>query len=145
MGEASGDSRQPRVRVAVRLKAAALLLKASAFDEAMPQLRPLADGTENSPAVVDTMGLCALALPHTMEELTEEQRAVVRLTGKAAWALVSQRPEEASAAYLQLLEQYPNAPGVHYAHALYLIETDLDAALAELETKCRIRRRIGRR
>jgi predicted Zn-dependent protease len=79
------------------------------------------------------MGLCALALPHTMAELTEEQRVVVRLTGKAAWGLVSQRPEESNAAYLQLLAQYPKAPGVHYAHSLYLIETDLDAALAELE------------
>jgi len=132
-GEALGIRGNHEFEVAVRVKAAALLIKESAFDEALPQLRPLADGTENSPQVVETMGLCALAIPHTMNELTDEQRTVVRLAGRAAWELVSQQPKEASADYRQLLDRYPNAPGVHYAHSLFLIETDLSAALAELE------------
>ncbi|HEY1217855.1 MAG TPA: tetratricopeptide repeat protein [Bryobacteraceae bacterium] len=134
-GEELGLRGNHEFELAVRLKAAGLLLRASVFDEAMEQLRPVADGTENSPAVVETMGLCSLAVFRTMEGLSDEQRAVVRLTGKAAWALVSHRPEEAGAAYAELLERYPNQPGVHYAHALYLIETDLPAALAELETE----------
>ena len=132
-GEALGIKGNHDFEAAVRLKAAALLIKDQAFDEALLQLRPLADGSEGTPAMVETMGLCALAVPRPVGELSEEQRAVVRLAGKAAWALVSQQPQEAAAAYRQLLEQYPNASGVHYAHALYLIETDLVAALAELE------------
>jgi tetratricopeptide (TPR) repeat protein len=136
-GESLGIRGNHEFEITVRLKAAALLLKAQAFDEALLQLQPLADGTENSPAVSDTMGLCALAIPHTMEELTEAQRGVVRMAGVAAWALVSHRPEDAESAYRQLLERYPNAPGVHYAHALYLLETDLEAALKELETEVR--------
>ena len=136
-GEALGIKGNHDFEVAVRLKAAVLLIKASAFDEALLQLQPLADTTENSTAVSDTMGLCALAIPHTIEELTAEQRAVVRQAGKAAWALVSHRPEDAEAEYRQLMEQYPNAPGVHYAHALYLVETDLAGALAELEKEVR--------
>jgi tetratricopeptide (TPR) repeat protein len=136
-GEDLGIRGNHEFETAVRLKAAALLLHDQAFDEALLQLQPLADGTENSPAVSDTMGLCALAIPHTMEELTEEQRAVVRMAGIAAWALVSHRPEDAESAYRQLLERYPNAPGVHYAHSLYLMETDLAAALQELEIEAR--------
>jgi tetratricopeptide (TPR) repeat protein len=136
-GESLGIRGNHEFEMTVRLKAAALLLKAQAFDDALLQLQPLADGTENSPAVSDTMGLCALAIPHTMEELTEAQRAVVRMAGIAAWALVSHRPADAESAYRQLLERYPNAPGVHYAHALYLLETDLEAALKELETEVR--------
>jgi len=132
-GEALGIKGNHEFEIAVRLKASGLLLKAQAYDEAMMQLQPLANGTEQSPAIMATMGLCALAIPHTFEELPEGQRELVRLAGKAAWALVSQQPDEASAAYRQLLEQYPNAPGVHYAHALYLMETDLVAALEELE------------
>jgi tetratricopeptide (TPR) repeat protein len=136
-GEVLGIRGNHGFEVAARLKASTLLIKQSAFIEAMEQLRPLADGTENSPPVRETMGLCELALPHTMNELTEEQQAVVRLAGKAAWALVSHQPEEAGEAYRQLLAEYPNAPGVHYAYALYLMETDLPAALAELETEVR--------
>jgi tetratricopeptide (TPR) repeat protein len=132
-GEALGIKANHEFEIAVRLKASGLLLKSQAFDEAMMQLQPLANGIEQSPAVVATMGLCALAIPRTFEELPEDQRALVQLAGKAGWALVSQQPDEANAAYRQLLEQYPNASGVHYAHALYLMETDLVAALAELE------------
>jgi len=136
-GEAVGIMGNHEFEVAVRLKAAGILIKESAFVEAEEQLRPLGNGVENSPAVVETMGLCSLALPHAMNELNDEQRAVVQLTGKAAWDLVSQRPEESAAAYKQLLEQYPRFPGVHYAHSLFLVETDMAGALAELEAEVR--------
>jgi len=136
-GESLGIKGNHAFEIAVRLKASGLLLKAQAYDDAMLQLQPLADGTENSPLVVDTMGLCALAIPHTYDELSEDERALVRMAGKAAWALVSQQPDVASAAYKALLEKYPNAPGVHYAHALYLMETDLEPAMKELETEVR--------
>ena len=88
-GEALGIKGNHDFEVAVRLKAATLLIKAQAFDEALLQLRPLADGSEGTPAMVEAMGLCALAVPHPTAELGEQERAVVRLTGKAAWALVS--------------------------------------------------------
>ena len=136
-GESLGIKSNHPFDLAVRLKAAELLLKTQGFYEAMSQLQSLADGTENSPAVVEAMGLCALAVPISGAELTGEQRAVVDLAGKAAWDLASHRPEEAQAEYRQLLERYPNAPGVHYAYAVYLMDTDLEAALREFETEVR--------
>jgi tetratricopeptide (TPR) repeat protein len=69
----------------------------------------------SSPALIETMGLCALTEPRPPATLTAERRDVIGLAGKAAWALVLQQPEQAEAGYKQLLEQYPNEPGVHYA------------------------------
>jgi tetratricopeptide (TPR) repeat protein len=132
-GEELGLGSNREFETAVRVKAARLLVRASTFDEALGQLQPLAKGNENSPAVVETMGLCTLSLPDDMAQLSAQRRAVVALTGKAAWANVSQHPDEAAADYRQLLEQYPNEPGVHYAYGLYLMETDLTAALAEFQ------------
>jgi tetratricopeptide (TPR) repeat protein len=132
-GEELGLGSNRQFEVAVRIKATKILLRSSSFDEAFAQLQPLANGSENSPAVVETMGLCVLATPQAISELSEQRRAVVRLAGKAAWALVSQRPKEAEAAYQQLLAQYPNEPGVHYAYSLYRMETDVSAALAEFQ------------
>jgi predicted Zn-dependent protease len=57
----------------------------------------------------------------------------VDLAGKAAWAFASQHPDAAAAGYRQLLAQYPNEPGVHYAYGLYLMETDLEAARGEFQ------------
>ncbi|MGA2326032.1 MAG: tetratricopeptide repeat protein [Bryobacteraceae bacterium] len=130
-----GDNWQ--FQVAVRVKAAQIYIRSANFDEALAQLHPLALHKESSRGVVDTMGLCALGVPGTLSELSPRRRAVVALAGKAAWALADQRPAEAAAAYKELLEEYPNEPGVHYAYGLYLMETDLAGALAQFEKEVR--------
>jgi tetratricopeptide (TPR) repeat protein len=132
-GEEMGLANNPPFETAVRVRAAQLLVKGSAFDEAMGQLVPLAKRGEDTPAVEETMGLCALALPQAPAELTPERRAVVDLAGKAAWSFASQKPAVAAQAYRDLLSRYDKEPGVHYAYGLYLMETDLSAALAEFK------------
>lgn len=83
-GEELGLGGNREFEAAVRVKAARLLVRASTFDEALAQLQPLAKRNENSPAVVETMGLCALSLPDDMAQISAQRRAVVNLTGKAA-------------------------------------------------------------
>ena len=132
-GEELGLGGNVPFETAVRVRAALLLIRSSAFDEALAQLQPLTKYHDNPPPVEEAMGLCALASPDDMERITPQRRAVVDLAGKAAWALASQHRDVAAAAYRQLLEQYPNEPGVHYADGLYLMETDVTAALAEFQ------------
>jgi tetratricopeptide (TPR) repeat protein len=132
-GEELGIAANPEFETAVRVKAAQLLVRSSSFDEGMSQLAPLAKRGEKSPLVEETMGLCSLAVAQSLAELTPARRAVVDLAGKAAWDLVSQRPAEAAEAYKELLAKYDAEPGVHYAHGLYLMETDLGAALSEFK------------
>jgi len=132
-GEDLGLGNNTAFEVAVRVRAAQLLIRSSAFDEALGQLQPLSKHENNPPPVEEAMGLCVLASPDDMARLSPQRRAVVDLAGKAAWAFASQHPEAAAAGYRQLLEQYPNEPGVHYADGLYLMETDLTAALAEFQ------------
>ena len=124
-----GDNRP--FEILVRTKAAQILVRSSLFDDAMAQLAPLTQSGDNPPEAQATMGLCALAIPRSLSDLSPPQRDAVGLAGKAAWALASQRPEEAAAAYRELVERFPDQPGVHYAHGLYLQETDLAAAIAE--------------
>lgn len=79
------------------------------------------------------MGLCALASPDDPGRLSVQRRAVVDLAGKAAWAFATQHPDAAEASYRQMLAQYPAEAGVHYAHGLFLMETDMEAALVEFQ------------
>ena len=132
-GEELGLGGNVPFETAVRVRAALLLIRSSAFDEALAQLQPLTKYHDNPPPVEEAMGLCALASPDDIARITPQRRAVVDLAGKAAWALASQHRDVAAAAYRQLLEQYPNEPGVHYADGLYLMETDVTAALAEFQ------------
>jgi tetratricopeptide (TPR) repeat protein len=62
---------------------------------------------------------------------------VVDLAGKALWSANGRQAVEAVAAYQQLLAAYPNEPGVHYAHGIYLLESDQDTAFQEFEQELR--------
>jgi len=132
-GEGLGLGSNVQFETAVRVRAAQLLIRSSAFDEALAQLQPLTKYPDNPPPVEEAMGLCALASPDDMARITPQRRAVVELAGKAAWALASQHRDVAAAGYRQLLAQYPGEPGVHYACGLYLMGTDIGAALAEFQ------------
>jgi tetratricopeptide (TPR) repeat protein len=132
-GEDLGLGTNIQFETAVRVRAARLLIRSSAFDEALAQLQPLSQHPGNPAPVEEAMGLCVLAVPDDTAQLSPQRRAVVDLAGKAAWAFASQHPAEAAAAYRQLLAQYPNEPGVHYAYGLYLMETDAQAARAEFQ------------
>jgi tetratricopeptide (TPR) repeat protein len=132
-GEELGLGGNPQFETAVRVRAAHLLIQSSAFDEALAQLQPLTMYPDDPPAAVEAMGLCALASPDDIGRLTPQRRAVVDLAGKAAWALAGQHRDVAATGYRQLLAQYPGEPGVHYAYGIYLMETDIKGALAELQ------------
>lgn len=132
-GEDLGLGANQQFEITVRVKAARLYIRASSFEEAQGQLYPLSKANVSAPALVETMGLTALGIPQAIGEIAPQRRAVVAMTGKAAWASACQHPTEAAAGYKQLREAYPNEPGVHYAYALYFTETDLAAALAEYE------------
>src|SRR5271157_303314 len=131
--EELGLGGNPQFETAVRVRAAQLLIRTSAFDEALAQLQPLAKYPGDPPPLLEAMGLCALASPEDLARITPQRRAVVDLAGKAAWASASQHRDVAAAGYRQLLAQYPSEPGVHYAYGLYLMETDIKAALAEFQ------------
>lgn len=132
-GEQLGLNGNVPFETAVRVRAAQLLIQESAFDEALAQLQPLTRYPNEPAPVVETMGLCVLASPDEIAKIAPQRRAVVGLAGKAAWSFATQHPEAAEAAYRQLLAQYPNERGVHYAYGLFLMETDVKQALAEFQ------------
>ena len=132
-GEELGLNGNVPFETAVRVRAAQLLIRGSAFDEALSQLQPLAKYPNEPPPVEETMGLCALASPDDIAAIPPKRRATVDLAGKAAWSFATQHPDAAAAAYRQLLTQYPSEPGVHYAYGLFLMETDVTHALVEFQ------------
>lgn len=132
-GEDLGINGNVPFETAVRVRAAQLLLRQSAFDEAILQLQPMGHYTAEPTPVIETMGLCALASPDDIAAMKPERRVVVGLAGKAAWSFATQHRDAAAAAYKQLVAQYPNEPGVHYAYGLFLMETGAANALEEFE------------
>jgi tetratricopeptide (TPR) repeat protein len=136
-GEKLGLGSNTGFEAAVRQRAAMILIRDSLFDQAMSQLQPLTKNQVNSPAVVEAVGLCSLAIATDPKKLTESRRKAVDMAGKAMWAATSQRPKDAKEGFNELLATYPNEPGVHYAVGLFLMDSDQHSALAEFEKELR--------
>ena len=134
-GEELGLNGDPQFETTVRVRAAQILVRSSAFDDALAQLQPLAKYPNEPRPVEETMGLCALASPDDIAAISPQRRAAVDLAGKAAWLFTTRHPAEAADAYRQLLAQYSTEPGAHYAYGLFLLETDIKGALTELQNE----------
>jgi tetratricopeptide (TPR) repeat protein len=73
------------------------------------------------------------ALPMIPAELPAHRREMVMLAGRGAYYQAVRRPAAAKPAFELLVERYPDAPNVHYAYGVYLLEEDSDRALAEFQ------------
>ncbi|MEI9975465.1 MAG: hypothetical protein WDO73_27395 [Ignavibacteriota bacterium] len=106
-GEGLGLNGNPQFETAARVRAAQLLIRSSAFDEAMAQLQPIAKLPNNPPPVEEAIGLCVLASPEDVTQLSQPRRAVVNLAGKAAWAFATQHLDAAAAAVSTVIGAVP--------------------------------------
>jgi tetratricopeptide (TPR) repeat protein len=132
-GERLGIGSNLPFETVVRQRAALILIRAQAFDEALDQLGPLSKRDVNDPDVILANGLCALAVARPPETLSPRERAVAELAGKALWANMGRHSVEAAEGFRELVTKYPDDPGVHYANGVYQMEIDQHVALAEFE------------
>ena len=122
----------------VRYHAALLYIHFEQFEIAFDVLSEFLRAGNNSPKVVQAFGLTILRMPYFDTEIPAEQRDLVFIAGQAGIGMASRRPEAAKAAFDQLLANYPNAPNVHYAYGVFLLNQDSDAALKEFKRELEI-------
>ena len=115
-----------------------LLVRAGQFELAVRPLTFLARSEPESESLVDAAGLMLLRLPKLPAEITAEERELVTRAGRAAYAHLSRNGEQARERFKDLLERFPSAPNVHYAHGIFLLGSDSDAALAEFAKEIEI-------
>ena len=117
---------------------AMLLVRAGQFELAVRPLTFLARSEPESEALVEAAGLMLLRVPKVPADITTDERDLVTRAGRAAYAHLSRNGEEAQRRFKDLLERYPRAPNVHYAHAISLLTSDSDAALAEFRKEIEV-------
>jgi tetratricopeptide (TPR) repeat protein len=138
-GEGLGLGDNQQFISTIRNRAALIHLRALEFGAAMEQLEPLAKMGHTSPATIEAFGVSALAMPHLPSDVPADKQPLVHLAGRAAWAFFSaQRDSDAAVLFRQLVEQYPNEPGVHHFYGVYLLARDPAAALAEFRKELQI-------
>ncbi len=109
-----------------------LLCRAGLFGPALIGLEPLAKAGDNGQTVITAFGLAVLQRRELPAQVPASERKLVNKAGAAVWAYYAEQPDRANALFQQLVADYPQASGVHYAYGMFLVPRDPDQALAEL-------------
>jgi len=128
-GNSFGFGENQEVRRVARYHEAILLNRSENFELAYDTLIRFLDKQNESPDVIAALGLAMLRLPHLPSEIPAEKREIVFKAGRAAHLAVTNRVNEARREYQELVAAFPDSPGVHYAHGIFLMRDNPDAGL----------------
>ena len=103
------------------------------YEFALTTLQSFAREGSDSPRIIEAFGIALLRIPMIPAELPAQRREMVMLAGRGAYYQAVRRPAAAKPAFELLVARYPDAPNVHYAYGVYLLEEDSDKALAAFQ------------
>ena len=137
-GRSLGLAGNQELESVVRYHAALLYIHFEQFEIAFDVLNEFLRAGNDSPKVVQAFGLAILRMPYLESEIPADRRDLVLIAGRAGIGMAARRPETAQAAFDQLMARYANAPNVHYAYGVFLLNQDSDAALKEFKRELEI-------
>jgi tetratricopeptide (TPR) repeat protein len=106
-----------------------LLTRTGRFDDALEAFRPFLN-TQPDPELLNALGLAALHRRLLPSEVPPSDRPLSEAAGRVEYELLTDSPHAAISAET-LLQQFPNAPGVHYLAGIVLFHNDIPKAAAE--------------
>src|SRR4030095_2640808 len=137
-GRSLGLAGNQELESVVRYHAALLYIHFEQFEIAFDVLSEFLRAGNDSPKVVQAFGLAILRMPYLETEIPAQQRDLILLAGQAGIGMATRRPERAQTAFDQLMARYSNAPNVHYAYGVFLLNQDSDAALKQFKLELEI-------
>lgn len=117
---------------------AMLLVRAGQFELAVRPVTFLARSEPESEPLVEAAGLMLLRRQKLPADITDNEREVVMLAGRAGYSHLSRDGEKAAERFRLLVERYPETPNVHYAYGIFLLGGDSNAALAEFRKEIEV-------
>jgi tetratricopeptide (TPR) repeat protein len=115
----------------VRYHIAILLSRREEFEAALQILMAFAAKGNDTPGVIEALGIATLRLPRLPAEVPLAEKPVVAEAGRAAFYQGARRIPESMKAYEDLARTHPGHPNVHYAFAVFLLSEDPERALEE--------------
>lgn len=134
LGLLIGAGIEPATEQVFRFHEALLLTRTGLFDQASPRFMPFVRRGVHDPTLIAGIGLTALHDPVLPKEIIPERRELIAAVGETVYLWMSADTTKTGPAFHALLERFPNAPGVHYLYATYLLSfRPAEEAIAELK------------
>jgi tetratricopeptide (TPR) repeat protein len=136
--KALGVSGNPEIGSVARFHAGLAMTRLGQFELALNTLGEFALEGNDSPQIIEALGVATLRLPMLPSELPGEKREMVMMAGRASYFMAMRLAPAARTAFEELTLRYPDAPNVHYAFGVFSMTDDPDRALREFERELAI-------
>ncbi len=134
-----GSGVEPSIEQVLRFHEVLLLDKLGLFDQAMPKLRPFVRRGLKNNMLLAAVGLTALHRALLPQEIPAQDQPLVAAAGQAEYFWMVGGGKNTAAAFKALADNYPQAPGVHYLYATYLLAfRPAEEAYAELKRELEV-------
>ena len=136
-GRMLGIQNKDLVSVA-RYHTAILMTRIEQYEQAMQVLNDFALEGNDSPRVIEALGMAALRMPMLPIDLPGTKRDLVMLAGRASYFTSARLFPAAQKAFEELVARYPETPNVHYAYGVFLTAEQPDKAIEEFKEELKI-------
>jgi tetratricopeptide (TPR) repeat protein len=121
-----------------RYHAGILLTRAGQFEQALMILTEFATQGNESPGVIEAMGLAVLRMPMLPADLPGARREMVLMAGRARYFQAARMRAGAKNAFELLISRYPDTPNTHYAYGVFLLSEEPDKAIEIFERELKV-------
>lgn len=128
----------PDLGKVARYHAAVLMTRHEQYEQALETLGEFASEGEDTPRVIEAMGIATLRMPLLPIELPPDRREMVLMAGRASYMMATRNTAAAETAFKALVARYPETPHVHYAYGVYLLQEQADRAIEEFKRELEI-------
>lgn len=115
-----------------------LLTRNEQYEQSLQLLNAFAVEGNDSPKVIEAIGLAALRMPVLPGDLKGADRPAVMMAGRATYYSLARMLPAAQKAYEELVSRYPETPNVHYAYGVFLTGEQPDAAIEQFKSELAI-------
>ncbi len=121
-----------------RYHSAILLTRIGEFDQALLILNDFGLEGNDSPGIIEAMGLAVLRLPMLPADLPGARRELVLMAGRARYFQSARMMAGAQSAFELLTSRYPDTPNVHYAYGVFLLAEQPEKAIGLFERELKV-------
>jgi tetratricopeptide (TPR) repeat protein len=135
---ARGIGGNQSVSEVARYHTALLSTRIEQYEQALNILADFGLEGNDSPRIIEAMGIATLRLPVLPEELPGDKREMVMMAGRARYFMTARLGAAAQNAFEALATRYPETPNVHYAFGVFLLAEQPDAAIEEFKRELKV-------
>ena len=116
-----------------RYHTALIMTRIEQYEQALETLGEFTSTGNDSPKVIEAMGIATLRMAMLPNEVPPDRREMVLMAGRGSYMMATRQTAAAAAAFQAMVERYPETLNVHYAYGVFLLIEQPDKAIEQFK------------